>query len=91
MTYQFAQGQVAGIACLGVTHPHTSGRVKAILRRSDAKMMGAWDNSPLLQPFVEALGLEVRSKEDILADPAVHAVLIHSKSEKMADLAIEAL
>lgn len=91
MTYQLAQNQVAGIACLGVTHPHTSGRVKAIQRRTDAKMMGAWDNSPLLQPFVEALGLEVRSKEAILSDPAVHAVLIHSKSEKMADLAIEAL
>lgn len=88
---KLAQDQVAGIACLGITHPHTSGRVKAIQRRSDARMLGAWDTSPLLQPFVDALGLEVRSKEDILADPAVHAVLIHSKSEKMADLAIEAL
>lgn len=88
---KLAQDQVAGIACLGITHPHTSGRVKAIQRRKDARMLGAWDTSPLLQPFVDALGLQARSKEDILADPAVHAVLIHSKSEKMADLAIEAL
>lgn len=86
-----APDQVVGIACLGITHPHTSGRVKAIQRRKDARMLGAWDTSPLLQPFVEALGLQARTKEEILADPAVHAVLIHSKSEKMADLAIEAL
>ncbi|WP_211462638.1 Gfo/Idh/MocA family protein [Collimonas silvisoli] len=91
MTYTIGADQVAGIACLGITHPHTSGRVKAIQRRKDARMIGAWDSSPLLKPFVEALGLEVRSKEDILADPDVHAVLVHSKSDKMADLAIEAL
>lgn len=88
---KLAQDQQIGVACLGVTHPHASGRVKAIGRRNDAVMLGAWDTSPLLQPFVSALGLQVRSKEDILADPAVHAVLIHSKSDLMADLSIEVL
>jgi predicted dehydrogenase len=80
-----------GVACLGITHPHTSGRVRAVQRISTAKMMGAWDDSPLLQPFCDALGLQVRSKQDILDDPNVHAVYIHSKSNKMADLSCEAL
>jgi predicted dehydrogenase len=88
---KLAAGQKLGVACLGITHPHTSGRVKAIQRRQDAVMLGAWDTSPLLDPFVDALGLVARSKEEILADPNVHVVLVHSKSEKMADLTIEAL
>lgn len=80
-----------GVACLGITHPHTSGRVKAIQRMANARMLGAADDSPLLKPFTEALNLEERSKADILADPNVHVVLVHSKSDKMADLSIEAL
>ena len=91
MTRKIGPNETLGVACLGITHPHTSGRVKAIQRRTDAKMLGAWDASPLLTPFVDALGLEARSKEDILADENVHVVLVHSKSEKMADLTIEAL
>jgi predicted dehydrogenase len=80
-----------GVACLGITHPHTSGRVKAMQRLANTRMLGAADDSPLLKPFVEALGLEIRTKADILADPQIHAVLVHSKSNKMADLSIEAL
>ena len=91
MTRKIGPNETLGVACLGITHPHTSGRVKAIQRRTDAKMLGAWDTSPLLTPFVDALGLEARSKEDILADENIHVVLVHSKSEKMADLTIEAL
>lgn len=85
------EGRKIGVACLGITHPHTSGRVKAIMRRKDAVLLGAADASPLMQPFSEAFGLQVRSKEEILADPAVDVVLVHSKSDKMADLTIEAL
>jgi len=80
-----------GVACLGITHPHTSGRVKAFQRMPNARVVGAYDDSPLLKPFVEALGLQSRSKEAILSDPAVHAVLIHPKSFRMADWTIEAL
>lgn len=92
MTFKpIGQDTQFGVACLGITHPHTSGRVRAIQRLSNAKMMGAWDDSPLLNPFVEALGLEARTKQEILDDPNVHAVYIHSKSNKMAALSIEAL
>lgn len=80
-----------GVACLGVTHPHTSGRVRAVQRLSNARMMGAWDDSPLLIPFCEALGITARSKADILEDPDVHVIYVHSKSHAMADLSIEAL
>jgi len=58
---------------------------------SNARLLGAYDDSPLLTPFVDPLGLERPSKEDILAAAAVHAVLIHPKSHLMADWAIEAL
>ena len=54
-------------------------------------MLGAADDSSLIEPFAKAFDLEIRSKADILADPDVHAVLVHSKSDRMADLSIEAL
>lgn len=37
------------------------------------------------------MGIAKRTKEEILADPDVHAVLIHPKSYLMADWAIEAM
>jgi hypothetical protein len=80
MTYAIGNEATLGMTCLGITHPHTSGRVKAFLRMPNAKVLGAYDKSPLLDPFVEAMGIEKRSKEEILADPNVHAVMIHPKS-----------
>lgn len=80
-----------GVACLGITHPHTSGRVKAFQRMPNVQFLGAYDDSPLLEPFVDALGLQARSKEEILNDPNVHVILVHPKSYLMADWTIEAL
>jgi predicted dehydrogenase len=91
MTYAIGDEETLGIACLGITHPHTSGRVKAFQRMPNAKVFGAYDASPLLDPFVDAMGIAKRTKEEILADPDVHAVLIHPKSYLMADWAIEAM
>ncbi|KLU21826.1 oxidoreductase [Caballeronia mineralivorans PML1(12)] len=82
---------IVGFGCLGITHPHTSGRVKALQRRTDVKIFGAADDSALLSPFAAEFGLERRTREAILSDDRIHAVLVHSKSEKMADLTIEAL
>jgi predicted dehydrogenase len=80
-----------GIACLGITHPHTSGRVRALRRLPGVQLLGAADNDELITPFCEALALERRSTGEILADPAVQAVLVHSVSESMVDLACAAL
>ncbi|AZD08076.1 Oxidoreductase-like [Pseudomonas chlororaphis] len=91
MSYKLESGATLGVACLGITHPHTSGRVKAFKRIPGAQFFGAYDDSPLLEPFCDALGLQARSKEEILADPNVHVVLVHPKSYLMADWAIEAL
>lgn len=91
MAIKISPNETLGVACLGITHPHTSGRVRAVQRLANARMLGAWDDSPLLQPFTQAMGIEPRSKQEILDDPNVHAVYIHSKSYRMADLSIEAL
>ncbi|WP_417720536.1 Gfo/Idh/MocA family protein [Salipiger sp.] len=91
MTYAIGADTPLGIACLGITHPHTSGRVKAFKRMTNARVLGAWDDSPLLTPFTEAMEIEARTKDEILSDPAVHAVMIHPKSYRMADWAIEAM
>ncbi|OXR38725.1 oxidoreductase [Pseudomonas jessenii] len=91
MPQKFNEDSKLGVACLGITHPHTSGRVKAFQRMPNVEFLGAYDDSPLLEPFVDALGLQARSKAEILSDPNVHIVLVHPKSYLMADWAIEAL
>jgi hypothetical protein len=69
MTYAIGENAEFGIACLGITHPHSSGRVKAFQRMPGARLMEAYDDSPLLTPFVDALGLEARTKEAIPQEP----------------------
>jgi len=91
MAIKLGTTDTLGVACFGITHPHTSGRVRAVQRMPNARLLGAWDDSPLLAAFCAAMGIEQRSKRDILDDPNVHAVYIHSKSYRMADLSIEAL
>jgi len=94
MVLESSNKPTVGIACLGITHPHASGRVKALQRRSDTELLGVWDepeHDVYRQPFCEALGLVPRDKQEILGDPKVHAVLVHSKSDNMVDLSIEAL
>lgn len=63
-------GTPIGVACLGITHPHTSGRVKAFKRMADVQFLGAYDDSPLLaHSFCEALGLRARSMKQSSPTP----------------------
>lgn len=78
-------------AFVGITHPHTSGRLKAALARGDVEIVGAADDSPLLTPFTDHFGLPRLSVQSALTDPDVDAVFIHSKSRDMADFAVTAL
>jgi predicted dehydrogenase len=80
-----------GVACLGITHPHTSGRLRALRRLGGVSLLGAADDDELVEPFTRELKLVRRTYSDILRDPEVHAVLVHSKSEKMVDLSCAAL
>jgi predicted dehydrogenase len=80
-----------GVACLGVTHPHASGRTKMMMQTPGVRVVGAADDHSVITPFTEAFGMPRRSVEDLLADPQVDAVLVHSKSDEMADLSIAAL
>ena len=80
-----------GVACLGVTHPHTSARTKTMLQTAGITVLGAADDYDVIIPFTEAFKIPRRSVDDLLADPDVGAVLVHSKSDAMVDLSIAAL
>jgi predicted dehydrogenase len=77
-------------ALLGVTHPHTSGRTRALLERS-IPILGAWDDDPIMEPFSKKFEIPNRSLDEILGDSEVSLVLIHSKSHSMVPLACAAL
>lgn len=80
-----------GLGLLGITHPHTSGRLKAMLKDPQVRVVGAADDHPVVEPFVQHFGMARRSVQELLDDPAVTAVLIHAKSEQMHTLAAAAL
>jgi predicted dehydrogenase len=80
-----------GVACLGVTHPHASARTRVMSQTQGVRVLGAADDHSVITPFTEALGIPRRGVDDLLADPDVDAVLIHSKSDAMVDLAVASL
>ncbi len=59
-----------GAALLGVTHPHTSGRTRALVEKS-IPILGAWDDDPVIEPFREKFEIPNRSLKAILADSDV--------------------
>src|ERR1700739_2900834 len=79
-----------GVALLGVTHPHTSGRARAVMERS-LPILGVWDDDPVVEPFAQKFEISIRPLEAILEDSNVKIVLIHSRSDSMVPLASAAL
>jgi predicted dehydrogenase len=79
-----------GAALLGVTHPHTSGRTRALMEKS-IPILGAWDDDPVLEPFTQKFEIPIRPLESILEDGNVKFVLVHSHSNSMVPLATAAL
>src|SRR5260221_1970034 len=79
-----------GAALLGVTHPHTSGRTRALLEKS-IPILGAWDDDPVIEPFTQKFEIPIRPLEAILEDGNVKVVLVHSHSNSMVPLATAAL
>jgi predicted dehydrogenase len=80
-----------GIACLGVSHPHASGRVRTMMAAPGVRVAGAADDADVIEPFTRLLGVPRRTADELLADDSVHAVLIHSKSIDMTPLALRAM
>jgi predicted dehydrogenase len=79
-----------GVALLGVTHPHTSGRTRAVMERS-LRILGVWDDDPVVEPFARTFEIPIRPLKAILEDRDVKVVLIHSRSDAMVPLASSAL
>lgn len=79
------------VACFGITHPHTSGRVKAMNALDNVEVTCIVDDSEFAEPFANAFGLANRALDDVLADDSIQVVLVHSKSYAMADMAVKAL
>lgn len=80
------------IAFVGITHPHSSGRYRSAEAVPCVEIVGAADDDgSALRAFCEEVGATPRSVEDILADPDVDAVVVHSKSYRMAAIGIAAI
>src|SRR3954462_13215969 len=80
-----------GVGLLGITHPHTSGRLQVLLDEPGISVLGVADDPPVVEPFVAHFGIPRRSAREILDDEAVRALLIHSKSDETHTLGAAAL
>jgi predicted dehydrogenase len=54
-------------------------------------ILGAWDDDPVIEPFTKKFEIPKRSLDELLADPDINVILIHSKSHSMVPLATAAL
>ncbi|MDA8586259.1 Gfo/Idh/MocA family oxidoreductase [Rhodobacteraceae bacterium] len=80
-----------GVALLGITHPHTSGRAEIFSRLPDVELIGAFDRDAVIEPFCEHMGLPTREPDDLINDPAVQIVLVHAQTEEMTEYCTAAL
>ncbi|WP_245802170.1 Gfo/Idh/MocA family protein [Corynebacterium pacaense] len=79
------------VGLLGITHPHASARVRALREIDGVEVVAAADTDPRLQYFVDKYDLEARSIEDVLGDPRINAIMVHSKSKDMVSHAKRAI
>ena len=76
-----------GIAFLGISHPHSSGRYRVFEQVPDVEIVGAWDaEAATLASFTKEVGANPVSLEMVLADKSIHGVVVHSGSVDMARL-----
>ena len=80
-----------GLGLLGITHPHTSARLEVMLQQADVEVVAVADDHDVIEPFVRHFGIPRRTAAEILADPDIHAVLVHAKSQEMHTLSAAAL
>ncbi len=76
---------------VGITHPHSSARYRAIERIDGVEILGAWDqDTTALEAFCdEVAATGFRDMPDFAS--GIDGVVIHSKSSQMAEYAIAAV
>jgi predicted dehydrogenase len=83
--------QAVKVACLGITHPHASARVRALRGVDGVEVVAAADPDGPVAAFCKVYDLEQASIEDILGDSEISAVLVHSKSDRLAEYGVRGL
>ncbi|GAA4397648.1 Gfo/Idh/MocA family protein [Tsukamurella soli] len=79
------------VGLLGITHPHASARVRALREIDGVEVVAAADDDPRLQYFTDKYEIEARTIDEVLGDPDINAVMVHSKSRDMVPHALRAL
>jgi predicted dehydrogenase len=85
------RGPAVKIACLGITHPHASARVRALRAVDGVEVVAAADPHGPVALFCQTYDLRQASVEEILDDSEIRAVLVHSKSDRLADYGVQGL
>jgi predicted dehydrogenase len=87
--------QTLGLAALSITHPHLSVRLEVAHELDDIEIIGIADPDPKNQTGLVALAkhltVPVKTEEELLADPAVHAVICEPWTNEMVDYSIRCL
>ena len=79
------------VGLLGITHPHASARVRALRAINGVEVVAAADDDARLQYFADKYELQARTVDDILGDPKINAIMVHSKSRDMVPHTVAAL
>jgi predicted dehydrogenase len=81
-----------GMACMGITHPHVSVRLDVARRLDGIELIGVSDPDPAnadgLKALSEHLGVPIFEPEELLANKAVHGVVVEPWTYEMVDMTL---
>ena len=90
MSYALGQDKIIGVACLGITHPHTSGRLKAVQRMRGPECLAHMTKALCSRLSLRHSICKVAARQRFLLIPS-RCSSYTPEEPSMADLAIEAL
>jgi predicted dehydrogenase len=78
-TAAWADPNPIGIGFIGASYSHATGKLKVVQKSADWKLLGVCEADPKIRRELEAQGIQVLSREQLLAHPGVEAIAVESR------------
>jgi len=81
-----ADANPIGIGFIGASYSHATGKLKVVQKSADWKLVGVSETDPQIQRDLQAQGIQILSREQLLSHPGVQLIAVESRvAEHAAD------
>jgi predicted dehydrogenase len=74
-----AEAKPIGIGFIGASYSHAAGKLKVVQKSSDWKLVGVNEADPKIQQELQAQGIQLMSRQQLLDDPDVQVIAVESR------------